>query len=177
CRLQGESVPADALLPHFEAVERGRGEVALTYFEFTTLAIMRLLAQSQLDAVVLEVGLGGRLDAVNVVDADCAIITSIDLDHMEYLGPDREAIGREKAGIMRAGRTAVVSDPHPPTTVMAHAEQLDTDLWVSGRDFNYTGDRQQWSWAGRGRRFNGMAYPSLRGANQLINAAGVLAAL
>src|SRR5690606_30187966 len=81
------------------------------------------------------------------------------------------------AGIMRAGRTAVVSDPHPPTTVMAHAEQLDTDLWVSGRDFNYTGDRQQWSWAGRGRRFNGMAYPSLRGANQLINAAGVLAAL
>ena len=138
---------------------------------------MRLLASSELDVVILEVGLGGRLDAVNVIDTDCAIITSIDLDHMDYLGPDREAIGREKAGIMRAGRPVVVSDPQPPQSVIEHAQQLGADLWLFGRDHNYAGDRQQWSWSGRGKRFNSMAYPALRGANQLLNASGVLAAL
>ena len=177
CRVMGLSVKADELLPNFAAVEDARGELALTYFEFTTLAIMRLLALAGLDAVVLEVGLGGRLDAVNVVDPDCAIITSIDLDHMEYLGPDREAIGREKAGILRAGRPAIVSDPQPPQSVVDHAQALGADLWLFARDFNYSGDRQQWSWAGRHKRFNGMAYPSLRGVNQLLNASGVLAAL
>ncbi|NBD21795.1 bifunctional tetrahydrofolate synthase/dihydrofolate synthase [Aquabacterium fontiphilum] len=177
CRIMGQPVKADDLVPHFAAIEAARGETALTYFEFTTLAILRLLASSGLDAVILEVGLGGRLDAVNVVDTDCAIITSIDLDHMEYLGPDRESIGREKAGIMRAGRPAVVSDPAIPASVVAHAEAIGADLWVFGRDFNYAGDRQQWSWGGRAKRFNSMAYPSLRGANQLLNAAGVLAAL
>jgi len=177
CRLLGKLVSAEQLLPHFEAVEAARGDTALTYFEFTTLVIMRLLATSGLDAVVLEVGLGGRLDAVNVVDPDCAIITSVDLDHMDFLGPDRESIGREKAGIMRAGRPAVVSDPQPPASVVAHAEAIGADLWLFGRDFNYAGDRQQWSWGGRSKRFNSMAYPALRGANQLLNAAGVLAAL
>lgn len=177
CRIMGQPVAADALVPHFAAIEAARGDTPLTYFEFTTLAILRLLASSELDAVILEVGLGGRLDAVNVVDTDCAIVTSIDLDHMEYLGPDREAIGREKAGIMRAGRPAVVSDPQVPASVEAQAQALGADLWRFGRDFNYAGDRQQWSWAGRSKRFNGMAYPALRGANQLLNAAGVLAAL
>jgi len=177
CRIGGELVSAAALVPHFEAIEAARGDIPLTYFEFTTLAIMRLLATSGLDAVILEVGLGGRLDAVNVVDADCAIVTSIDLDHMEYLGPDREAIGREKAGIMRAGRPAIVSDPQAPNSVVDHAAALGADLWLFGRDHNYAGDRQQWSWAGRSKRFNGMAYPALRGANQLLNASGVLAAL
>jgi dihydrofolate synthase/folylpolyglutamate synthase len=177
CRVMGLPVKADELLSHFAAVEDARGDIALTYFEFTTIAIMRLLALAGLDAVVLEVGLGGRLDAVNVVDPDCAIITSIDLDHMDYLGPDREAIGREKAGILRAGRPAIVSDPLPPDSVVQHAQELGADLWLFARDFNYSGDRQQWSWAGRQKRFNGMAYPSLRGANQLLNASGVLAAL
>lgn len=177
CRINGQLVQAQELLPHFEAIEAARGDTPLTYFEFTTLVILRLLGCSGLDAVILEVGLGGRLDAVNVVDADCAIITSIDLDHMEYLGPDREAIGREKAGIMRAGRPAVVSDPQAPTSVQQHAQALGADLWLFGRDHNFAGDRQQWSWGGRSKRFNGMAYPSLRGANQLLNASGVLAAL
>ncbi|HEX5355439.1 MAG TPA: bifunctional tetrahydrofolate synthase/dihydrofolate synthase [Aquabacterium sp.] len=177
CRIMGEPVKAADLVPHFEAIEAARGDTALTYFEFTTLAILRLLATSGLDAVILEVGLGGRLDAVNVIDTDCAVITSIDLDHMDYLGPDREAIGREKAGIMRAGRPAVVSDPQPPQSVVDHATQLGADLWLFGRDHNYAGDRQQWSWGGRNKRFNGMAYPALRGANQLLNASGVLAAL
>jgi dihydrofolate synthase/folylpolyglutamate synthase len=177
CRIRGEVAKAGDLVAHFAKVEAARGEVALTYFEFTTLAIMSLLAASQLDVAILEVGLGGRLDAVNAIDTDCAVITSIDLDHMELLGPDRETIGREKAGIMRAGRPAIVSDPMPPHSVIHYANAIGADLWLSGRDFNFTGDKQQWAWAGRGRRYAGLAYPALRGANQLVNAAGVLAAL
>ena len=176
CRVGGRPVEADALLPHFAAVEAARGDITLTKFEFTTLAIAHLLAQADVDPVVLEVGLGGRFDAVNAIDTDCAIITSIDLDHTEYLGPDRESIGLEKAQIMRPGKPAIVSDPLPPRSVIAHAEAIGADLWLVGRDFQHSGDRQQWSWSGRGRRYNGLAYPALRGANQLLNAAGVLAA-
>ena len=177
CRIRGEIVKADALLPHFERVEAARGEISLTYFEFTTLAIMSLMAACELDLVILEVGLGGRLDTTNIIDADCAVITSIDLDHMELLGPDRESIGREKAGILRAGRPAIVSDPVPPFSVVQYAQAIGADLWLLGRDFNFSGDKQQWGWAGRGRRYAGLAYPALRGANQLINASGALAAL
>ncbi len=177
CRIRGEIVKADALLPHFERVEMARAEISLTYFEFTTLAIMSLMAASNLDLAILEVGLGGRLDTTNIIDADCAVITSIDLDHMELLGPDRESIGREKAGILRSGRPAIVSDPVPPQTIIDRATEIGADLWLLGRDFNFSGDKQQWSWAGRGRRYAGLAYPALRGANQLLNAAGALAAL
>ena len=176
CRINGEMVSAEALLPHFEAVEAARQGEELTWFEFTTLVIMRALSMADLDLVILEVGLGGRLDAVNVIDADCAVITSIAIDHTEYLGPDRESIGREKAGILRAGRPAIISDPQPPASVLQRAEELAVDLWLLGRDFNVQGDQQQWSWSGRGRRFSGLAYPALRGANQLLNAAGALAA-
>ncbi|NBX96898.1 MAG: bifunctional tetrahydrofolate synthase/dihydrofolate synthase [Betaproteobacteria bacterium] len=176
CRLNGQMVEPAALLPHFQAVEAVRADITLTYFEFTTLAIMRLLSQAALDLVILEVGLGGRLDAVNIVDADVSVITSIDLDHTEYLGPDRESIGREKAHIMRSGRAAVVSDPLPPSSVLAHAQSVGADLWLAGRDFAHGGDRQQWHWKGRARRYHALSYPALRGANQLINASGVLAA-
>ncbi len=177
CRLSGASVAPADLAEAFAAVEAVRGDVSLTYFEFSTLAILWRMSRAELDAVILEVGLGGRLDAVNIIDADCAVITSVDLDHMAILGPDRETIGREKAGIMRPGRTVVVSDPVPPQSVTACAEALGADLWRFGRDFNFSGDKQQWAWAGRGRRYSGMAYPALRGANQLVNASGVLAAL
>jgi dihydrofolate synthase / folylpolyglutamate synthase len=177
CRVGGAPVPASELLPHFEAVEQARGDITLTYFEFTTLAIMRLLSRAPLDVVILEVGLGGRLDAVNAIDTDCAVVTSIDLDHTEYLGPDRESIGREKAHIMRAGKPAVVSDPMPPQSIIEHAASTGADLWLVGRDFHHSGDRQQWAWTGRDKRLTGLAYPALRGANQLVNAAGVLAAL
>ncbi len=180
-RLLGEAAPATKFVAAFAEVERARGqndaEVSLTYFEFTTLAILWALSQEGLDAVILEVGLGGRLDAVNIVDADCAVITSIDLDHMELLGNDRETIGLEKAGIMRTGRPVVVSDPVPPQSVLDRALEIGVDLWQVGKDFNVSGDKQQWGWAGRGRRYSGLAYPALRGANQLVNAAGVLAAL
>ena len=180
CRVHGDTVKPQDLLPHFERVEAARlqaGEVSLTYFEFTTLAILSLLASSALEVTILEVGLGGRLDAVNVIDADCAVITSIDLDHMEFLGNDRETIGFEKAGIMRAGRPVVVSDPVPPQSILDHARAIGADLWQFGTDFNFSGDKLQWGWAGRGRRYSGLAYPALRGANQLVNASGVLAAL
>ena len=180
CRVHGEIVGASDLIAHFAAVESARtlngDEVSLTYFEFTTLAILRLMSHSRLDVAILEVGLGGRLDATNVIDADCAIITSIDIDHTEFLGPDRESIGREKAGIMRAGRPVIVSDPMAPQSVVDHAAEIGADLWRFGEDFNFSGDKQQWGWAGRGRRYAGLAYPSLRGANQLSNASGVLAA-
>jgi dihydrofolate synthase / folylpolyglutamate synthase len=177
CRIHGEIVKADALLPHFERVEAARRDVLLTYFEFTTLAILSLMAASRLEVAILEVGLGGRLDAVNIIDADCAVVTSIAMDHMDYLGNDRESIGREKAGILRTGKPAIVSDPMPPQSVLDRAVEIGADLWTLGRDFNFSGDKQQWAWAGRGRRYAGLAYPALRGANQLINASGVLAAL
>ncbi|MEO6407426.1 MAG: bifunctional tetrahydrofolate synthase/dihydrofolate synthase [Burkholderiaceae bacterium] len=177
CRIHGEIASADALVPHFARVEAARQNVSLSYFEFTTLAILSLLAASSLDVAILEVGLGGRLDAVNIIDTDCAVITSIALDHMEFLGNDRESIGWEKAGIMRTGKPAVVSDPVPPQRVLDRATEIGADLWTLGRDFNFSGDKQQWAWAGRGRRYAGLAYPALRGANQLVNASGVLAAL
>jgi len=176
CRIGGRSVEGDALLPHFEAVEDARGDISLTYFEFTLLAITRLLAASPLDLVILEVGLGGRFDAVNAFDGDCAVITSIDVDHVEFLGPDRESIGREKAGIMRRGTPAVVSDPMPPQSILDEAQRIGADLRLAGRDFRHSGDRQQWAWSGRDTRFSGLGYPALRGANQLLNASGALAA-
>jgi dihydrofolate synthase / folylpolyglutamate synthase len=175
CRINGSMVSAEALIPHFEAVEHARGDISLTYFEFTLLAIARLLSETELDLVILEVGMGGRLDAVNVFDTDCAVITSIDIDHAEYLGSDRATIAVEKAGIMRFGKPVIVSDPLPPATLLAQAERVGADLRLLGRDFHFTGDKQQWSWSGRSQRFNSMAYPALRGANQLLNAAGVLA--
>jgi dihydrofolate synthase/folylpolyglutamate synthase len=180
CRVHGETVQPDALLPHFERVEAARTQeeaVSLTYFEFTTLAILSLLAASRLDVAILEVGLGGRLDAVNVIEPTCSVITSVDLDHMDFLGTDRETIGREKAGIMRTVCPVIVSDPMPPQSVIDFGTSIGADLWLFGRDFNFTGDKQQWGWAGRGRRYSGLAYPALRGANQLVNASGVLAAL
>ncbi len=177
CRLHGESASAEAFAQAFAAVEAVRGDVSLTYFEFSTLAILHLMARANLDVAILEVGMGGRLDAVNIIDADCAVITSIDLDHMAILGKDRERIGFEKAGIMRPARPVIVSDPVPPQSVIDHAAAVGAELWLFGRDFNFSGDKQQWAWAGRDRRYSGMAYPALRGANQLINASGVLAAL
>jgi dihydrofolate synthase / folylpolyglutamate synthase len=176
-RLNGEMASDDALIASFNVVESSRGDIDLTYFEFTTLAIMHLLSAAPIDVAILEVGLGGRLDAVNVIDADVSIVTSIDIDHKDYLGDTREAIGFEKAGIFRPGKPAICSDPLPPQTLIDHAENIGADLWLLGRDFNYQGDKQQWAYGGRAQRRNSLAYPALRGANQLLNAAAALAAL
>ncbi len=176
-RIGGREARDEAIVEAFEAVQAARGDTPLTYFEFATLAALRLFSRERLDAVILEVGLGGRLDAVNIVDADCAIVTSIDIDHVEYLGDDRERIGLEKAHIFRPGRPAICSDPLPPHSLVQYAESIGADLWLCGRDFHYVGDRQQWSYRGRAQRRSSIAYPALRGANQLLNASGVLAAL
>jgi dihydrofolate synthase/folylpolyglutamate synthase len=176
-RINGENVDDASLIKAFTAVENARESTSLTYFEFTTLAICQLLAEAPLDVVILEVGLGGRLDAVNVIDADVAIVTSVDIDHTDYLGDTREKIGFEKAGIFRPGKAAICSDPVPPQSLIDHANAIGADLWLFGRDFNYAGDKQQWNFGGRAQRRNSLGYPSLRGANQLLNASGVLAAL
>lgn len=176
-RVNGDIVSDADLISQFEAVEAARKGVSLTYFEFTTLAVLSLFAGENLDAMVLEVGLGGRLDAVNIVDADCAIITSVDIDHVDWLGDTREKIGFEKAHIFRSGRPAIVSDPSPPQSLLDYAQTIGADLWLFGRDFNYSGDRQQWAFGGREQRRNALAYPALRGANQLLNASAALAAL
>ncbi|NDC32221.1 MAG: bifunctional tetrahydrofolate synthase/dihydrofolate synthase [Burkholderiaceae bacterium] len=180
-RLNGADVSDADLLKAFERVEQARCRLSdpptLTYFEFTTLAIMDIFANASVDAVILEVGMGGRLDAVNIVDADCAIVTSIDLDHMAYLGNTREAIAFEKAGIFRTKAIAICADPMPPTSLINHANTIGADLWLMGKDYSFTGDQQQWGWTGRGKRFSGLGYPALRGANQLLNASAVIAAL
>jgi dihydrofolate synthase/folylpolyglutamate synthase len=176
-RINGEMASDAMLIEAFNAVEAQRGDIALTYFEFTTLAIMHLISKADVDVAILEVGLGGRLDAVNVIDADVSIVTSIDIDHKAYLGDTREEIGFEKAGIFRHGKTAICSDPLAPQSLIEHAADIGADLWLIGRDFNFQGDQQQWSYGGRTQRRNSLAYPALRGANQLLNASAALAAL
>lgn len=178
-RIQGESLDDNTFVAAFVEVEKARFQAneSLTYFEFTTLAILHVFAQTKLDVMVLEVGLGGRLDAVNIIDADCSIVTSVDLDHIAYLGDTREKIALEKAHVYRPNRPAICADPVPPQSLVDHAQEIGADLWVIGRDFNYSGDKQQWAFAGRGSRRHALAYPALRGANQLLNASGALAAL
>lgn len=180
-RLDGHDASDAALVAEFEAVEAARqgpaGATPLTYFEFTTLAALSLFARASLDVAILEIGLGGRLDAVNLVDADCAILMMIDLDHRDWLGDTREAIGREKAAIMRQGRPAVIADPDPPASVLDLARELGVDLLRFGPDYRYETFDRQWTWVGRDRRQGGLAHPAIRGANQLLNAATVLTAL
>lgn len=184
-RLDGVELDDETLARAFAAVEAARGDEPLTYFEHGTLAAWQAFRLARPDVIVLEVGLGGRLDAVNVIDADCAIVTGVAMDHMDYLGDTREAISFEKAGIFRAGRPAIYGDPQPPTRLVEHAAAIGAELWVSGRDFGFGGDRQQWGWwryeappaCGTLVRRGGLAYPALRGANQLLNAAAVLTAL
>jgi dihydrofolate synthase / folylpolyglutamate synthase len=171
-RIAGAEAGDEALAESFAAVEAARG-VPLTYFEYGTLAALWLFAKESPEVVVLEVGLGGRLDAVNVLDADCAVLTSVGIDHVDYLGADRESIGREKAGIFRAGRPAVVADPQPPQSVLsAPGRQL-----LLGRDFGYADQQTQWSYWGPAGRRSGLAHPALRGATQVRNAAAAMCAL
>jgi dihydrofolate synthase/folylpolyglutamate synthase len=176
-RMDGREAEDAALCDAFDAVERARGNVQLTYFEFGTLAAAWLFARQGLDAAVLEVGLGGRLDAVNVLEPDCAVLTSIGIDHVEFLGGTREAIGREKAGILRAAKPAVVADPEPPRSVLEGATAIGARLLLLGKDFGYVRKAAQWSyWGPQGKRHN-LAHPALRGAMQLRNASAALAAL
>jgi len=176
-RVKGMPIPDSRLCTAFEAVDSARGDVLLTYFEFSTLAAWEIFTSEPLDAVILEVGLGGRLDAVNAFDCDCALLTSIALDHMDYLGHSRESIGAEKAGIFREGRPAIVADPDSPSSVTDCATAVGAELRLIGRDFGFERQEQQWMYWGEGGRRAGLAHPALRGAHQLVNASAALAAL
>jgi dihydrofolate synthase/folylpolyglutamate synthase len=176
-RIVGTDAGDAELCAAFAAVEAARGDTPLTYFEFGTLATLWLFARARLDAWVLEVGLGGRLDAVNIVDADVAIVTTIAVDHTDYLGPTREDIGREKAGIFRADRIAICADPHPPDTLVTHATAVGAKLLRIGVDFGYVVQGAQWRYFGPGGPRYGLPHPALRGTYQLANAAAALTAL
>lgn len=144
--INGQAVSDDALCEAFQTVENARGQITLTYFEAVTLAAFYLFAKVQLDVVILEVGLGGRLDAVNCVDADVSVITTISLDHTDFLGPSRDSIAFEKAGIFRSRKPAICGDLTPPEKLLSFAKMLDTPLCLSGRDFGYEELEHQWSW-------------------------------
>ncbi len=176
-RIGGEPVTDAALCAAFARIDSARGDVSLTYFEFGTLAAIDCLQQRGVEIAVLEVGLGGRLDAVNVLDADVALITPVDVDHVAWLGSDRETIGVEKAGVMRTGRPVVVSDPQPPQSVLQHADELGAPLALAGRDYRYEVQDVQWRWVAGGQSRNALPLPALRGDVQLANAAGVLMVL
>jgi dihydrofolate synthase/folylpolyglutamate synthase len=181
-RIDGIAADDASLCRAFARVEQARGDAALTYFEFGTLAAWEVFAAAGLDAIVLEVGLGGRLDATNVYEPACAVVTGVDLDHMDFLGADREAIGREKSGIFRAGVAAICGDPQPPQSLVDQALAVGARLQVLGREFGYQRQEQQWSYWGRRDgddpvRRGGLAFPALRGERQLANAACALAAL
>jgi len=160
----------------FERVEAARDDVPLTYFEFGTLAALAVFDAATVDTAILEVGLGGRLDAVNVVDPDASLITNVSLDHCEWLGDNVEKIGFEKAGIMRPGRPAVFADPDMPASVASHAELLGAELLRAGRDYTWTTEvNARWSWRGERVELSGLRVPALPGPIQLQNAAGALA--
>ena len=189
-RVNGQPASDEALCDAFARVEAARqrtGNVALTYFEFGTLAAWEIFAAAGVEAAILEVGLGGRLDAVNAYEPDVSIVTTVALDHTDWLGPDRESIGFEKAGIYRTGKPALCADPQPPQSLLDHAAAIGADLRLIGRDFGFerpsaeSGDnRLQWRWwcrSGDQLIKRALAYPGLRGPTQLYNAAVALAAL
>jgi len=183
-RVDGQDVGDPGLIDAFGLIDAARGDTPLTYFEFGTLAALWIFAASGLDVALLEVGLGGRLDAVNIVDADVAIVTTIDLDHQDWLGEDREAIGREKAGVFRRGRIAISGEKHPPASLIGHASAVGAPLWIAGRDFVVTTAGDGWQWIARGQSAAvagaapiDLPFPSLEAPCQVDNAAAAVAAL
>lgn len=176
-RLDGADAQDAALVAGFEAVEQARGDIPLTYFEYGTLAAAWLFQREAPDVLVLETGLGGRLDAVNAFDPDCAVVTGVAIDHVGFLGDTREAIGAEKAGIFRAGRPAVVADRDVPRSVLEVAARLGARLLLIGRDFDCEAQGRQWQYRGIDGSRTALAYPALRGEVQLKNAATAIAAL
>ncbi len=177
-RINGVNVSDEALCRSFEQIDKAREDTSLTYFEFGTLAALDIFSHSNLDLVILEVGLGGRLDAVNIIDADLAIITAIDLDHTAWLGTDRNTIAREKAGIMRSCHPVVCSDPNPPSSIYEVAQSLNADLYQLGKDFSYHDEMDGWNMVPNIlTQRNILPFPKLVGKRQLANAAGALKAV
>lgn len=176
-RVDGVDATDAALCAAFERIEAGRGDIPLTYFEFGTLAAFDQFARANIDVAVLEVGLGGRLDAVNAIDADAAMITSIGIDHVQWLGDTREAIGREKAGVFRKDRPAICADPAPPASIAAQAQAVGATFYQRNRDFSVERTDSGWTWRAGSTLRAGLPPPALRGNHQIDNAAGVLMVL
>ncbi|ASK28120.1 bifunctional tetrahydrofolate synthase/dihydrofolate synthase [Neisseria chenwenguii] len=180
-----QPVSDETVVASFERIEAARQEISLTYFEFNTLAAVDIFIREQVDVMILEVGLGGRLDAVNVFDADCAVVTGVDLDHQAFLGDTVEQVGFEKAGVFRSGKPAVCGQNPPPKTLVEHAEKIGADLLLVKRDFDYTTlENMQWTYRfhpqrsdGLARNRNALPFPALRGSYQLNNAACALTVL
>jgi dihydrofolate synthase / folylpolyglutamate synthase len=173
-RIDGEPVPDRLICESFQRVDEARGEVSLSFFEFGTLAALDIFSREALDAQVLEVGLGGRLDAVNLIDADGALIASIDIDHQDWFGNSRESIALEKAGILRAGRPAVIGDPAPPDSLLEFAAAQGIELSIQGRDFRH--ERQGTGWTlhdSLGTRAD-LPLPAIAGEHQLLNASAAI---
>lgn len=175
-RIAKQPVSDAELCASFEQIESVRGDIALTYFEFGTLAAMQCFITHDVEVAILEVGLGGRLDAVNVFDSDCAVVTSIAIDHTDYLGDTREKIAFEKAGIFRAGKVAVFGDTDMPDAIAAQAQKIGAKLWCLGKEFSFKAGELQWDYQGMSKR-SSLPFPALRGAFQLNNASTVLAVL
>lgn len=175
-RVLGADADDAALVGVFERIEAARGDLALTYFEFGTLAALLLFADADLDVAILEVGLGGRLDAVNLVDADVAVITTIALDHQDWLGNDRDAIGREKAGVARAGHVVVVGEADPPRGLVEELARIGAIAWRAGADFRIDVDARGWHWQSDDIRYDVPA-AALAAPCQPANAAAAIAAL
>lgn len=176
-RIAKQEVGDAELCASFGAIEQARGDTELTYFEFGTLAAMQCFIAHKVDVAILEVGLGGRLDAVNVFDADVAIVTSVDIDHTDYLGGTREQIAFEKAGIFRTGKVAICADSDVPPVLREHAQRIEAELWCIGDEFGLRAHQGQWDYFGKDGGRSALPYPALRGAFQLQNASAVLATL
>jgi dihydrofolate synthase / folylpolyglutamate synthase len=165
------------LCASFARIEQVRGDISLTYFEFGTLAAVQCFVDRKVDVAILEVGLGGRLDAVNAFDGDCAVVTSIAIDHIDYLGTTREQIAFEKAGIFRRGHVAIYADSDMPLAVRRQAQEIGAELWSIGSEFGFTSHQGQWDYRSKSGSRNALPIPALRGAFQLNNASAALAAL
>lgn len=170
-RINGVDVSDAEFVAAFEQIEAARADISLTFFEYATLAGLLLFKAAQLDVVILEVGLGGRLDATNMIDADISVVTAVDLDHQSYLGDTRELVGREKAGIFRAGKPAIVGEPNLPHTVNDVANELGARLYRVGQEFDYQASANSWQFSGQVLQLTDLVLPTL----PLPNAATVLA--
>lgn len=175
-RINSEPVSDQLLVDAFSTINEARGEQSLTYFEFGTLAALLIFAQGALDVILLEVGMGGRLDATNIIDPDVSIITSIGLDHQEWLGDTREAIAREKAGIMRAGKPVICADRQPPASLLRCAEEVGASLYLIDHAFSARSNGASWSWAGQQSNYPELPFSSGSMTAYMANAAAAIQA-
>ena len=176
-RVLSQQACGDALCASFNQIDESRGDISLTYFEFGTLAALDIFSRANLDVAILEVGMGGRLDAVNSIDADVALVTNIGIDHVAWLGSDRNTIAVEKAGIFRSEHPAIFGDRDVPDSLLEYAKSNHVPLYRLGHEYNYSANTKEWSWRGINRQRPALVYPALRGPHQLNNASSVIMAL